>query len=151
MDGVAIMAPGDRADLFKETAARMSIHEVVVEKDFWVCWLLKHLFSIPGLDGWLTFKGGTSLSKCFNLIPRFSEDIDLAVNFERLGFTGERDPRREDLSYTKRQPLLDEMLETCRRFIAGQFMDFLKTRITDVLGGDVWRLEVNNHAPLIDL
>jgi len=143
MDGVATMATGDRADLFSETAARVSIHEVVVEKDFWVCWLLKQLFTMPELDGWLTFKGGTSLSKCFNLIQRFSEDVDLAVDFERLGFTGERDPRREDLSYTKRQSLLDEMLEACRTFIAGQFVNVLEARITDILGSDGWTLEVS--------
>ena len=71
----------------------------------------------------MTFNGGTHLSKCFGLIERFSEDIDLAVDSERLGFIGERDPRRADLSYTRRQFLLDEMLEACRGFIAGQFMD----------------------------
>ena len=114
MDGIATGYPNDRADLFNETAARMSVHEVVIEKDFWVCWVLKQLFTVPELNGWLTFKGGTSLSKCFRLIQRFSEDIDLAVDFERLGFAGERDPRRADLSYTKRQPLLDEMLDACR-------------------------------------
>lgn len=143
MDNVATMAIGDRSDLFNETAARVSIHEVVVEKDFWVCWLLKQLFSIPELDGWLTFKGGTSLSKCFNLIQRFSEDIDLAVDFERLGFTGKRDPRRADLSYTKRQPLLDEMLDACRGFIAGSFRDALAARITEILGRDGWKLEIS--------
>ena len=93
------MSISDRTDLFNETAARLAIHEVIA--DFWVCWLLKQLFTIPEFEGWLTFKGGTSLSKCFNLIHRFSEDIDLAVDFERLGFTGHKDPRRDDLSYTE--------------------------------------------------
>ena len=134
MDNVATMTTAGRTDLFNETAARMSIHEVIAEKDFWVCWLLKQLFSIPELDGYLTFKGGTSLSKCFNLIHRFSEDIDLAVDFERLGFTGNRDPRRTDLSYTKRQPILDEMLKACREFIAGPFKKALSARISAILG-----------------
>ena len=64
-----------RAQLFGETAARMRLNAVLVEKDFWVCWLLKQLFTVEELDGWLVFKGGTSLSKCFNLIQRFSEDV----------------------------------------------------------------------------
>jgi len=123
----------------------MRLHPVNVEKDFWVCWLLKQLFTIRELTGWLTFKGGTSLSKCFNLIQRFSEDIDLAVNFERLGFTGHKDPRRDDLSYTKRQPLLDEMLAACRMYVAGPFMTFLRTRIAELLGDDGWELEVSSN------
>ena len=69
--------------------------EAIIEKDFWVCWMLKQLFSIDALTGRLLFKGGTSLSKIFHAINRFSEDIDLAVDYEALGFKGERDPRRE--------------------------------------------------------
>lgn len=143
MDTIATSTAEERADLFRATADRMDFHPVNVEKDFWICWLLKHLFSIPELDGWLTFKGGTSLSKCFNLISRFSEDIDLAVDFERLGFTGERDPRRADMSHTKRQPILDEMLDACRTFIAGHFMNALSNRINEVLGRDGWKLEIS--------
>lgn len=80
MDKVAQMDQSDRADLFNETAARMGLNPVIIEKDFWVCWLLKQLFTIEDFSGTLVFKGGTSLSKCFNLIQRFSEDIDIAVN-----------------------------------------------------------------------
>lgn len=145
MDRIATMPLGDRADLFRETAAQLSIHEVIVEKDFWVCWILKHLFLVPEFDGWLTFKGGTSLSKCFNLIQRFSEDVDLAVSFHQLGFTGRKDPRRDDLSYTKRQSLLDEMLEACRVYIAGPFMMALKAHITNVLGNKGWSLGVSSY------
>jgi len=144
MDRVAAMPTSDRKDLFNETAARLAIHEVIAEKDFWVCWLLKQLFTIPEFNGWLTFKGGTSLSKCFNLIGRFSEDVDLAVDFERLGFTGQKDPRRGDLSYTKRQPLLDEMLDACCTYIAGPFMMLLRAQITKLLGRDGWVLEVSS-------
>ncbi len=87
MNKVAATSRTRRADLFAATAERMQLHPVNVEKDFWVCWLLKQLFTIREFDGWLTFKGGTSLSKCFNLIQRFSEDVDLAVDYERLGFS----------------------------------------------------------------
>jgi hypothetical protein len=113
--------------------------------------VLKQLFSIPELDGWLTFKGGTSLSKCFGLIQRFSEDIDLAVDFERLGFAGKRDPRRGDLSHTKRRPLLSEMLQACRGYVAGPFRQCLAARITDRLGPDGWKLAVNpNDANAVE-
>lgn len=55
----------------------------LLEKDFWVVWTLKTLFeSQAGAD--LTFKGGTSLSKAYKIIDRFSEDIDLTSNIRRL-------------------------------------------------------------------
>jgi hypothetical protein len=92
------MTKRDRADLFAETAERRDLSEAVVEKDFWVCWTLKQLFTIDALRDRLLFKGGTSLSKINHAINRFSEDIDLAVDYVALGFTGDRDPRREGLS-----------------------------------------------------
>jgi hypothetical protein len=60
--------------------------EMVVEKDFWVVWLLDVLFSLSDELGPFTFKGGTSLSKGFNLIRRFSEDVDISIQRDRLGF-----------------------------------------------------------------
>jgi hypothetical protein len=136
-----------RSDLFNETATRMGLNAVVVEKDFWVCWLLKQLFTIKEFDGWLVFKGGTSLLKCFNLIQRFSEDIDLAVDFEKLGFTGTKDPRRANLSHTRRRTLLDEMLVECQHYIAGSFLGILTNRVREVLGQARWVLKVSDADP----
>jgi hypothetical protein len=87
------MPTRDRADLLTETAERKVLPEAIIEKDFWFCWMLKQLFSIEALAGRLLFKGGTSLSKIFHAISRFSEDIDLAVDYDALVFNGERDPR----------------------------------------------------------
>ena len=53
----------------------------IVQKDFWVCWTLKRLFQLPDLKDSLIFKGGTSLSKVYNLIKIFSEDIDISISF----------------------------------------------------------------------
>ena len=58
-----------------------------VEKDLWVTAILRAMFRLPYADH-LSFKGGTSLSKCWHLINRFSEDIDIAINREFLGFSG---------------------------------------------------------------
>ncbi len=57
----------------------------IVEKDFWVCWMLGLLFDHPEWSKGLVFKGGTSLSKVFKAIARFSEDIDLSLCPEVLG------------------------------------------------------------------
>ena len=73
MDKVAQLSDSDRADLFNETAARMGLNPVIIEKDFWVCWILKQLFTLEEFDKRLIFKGGTSLSKCLAL--RFEKQI----------------------------------------------------------------------------
>ena len=144
MNTIARMPANQRAELFAETADRKRLSDAIVEKDFWVCWVLKQLFSIDALSGRLLFKGGTSLSKVFHAINRFSEDIDLAVDYAALGFTGARDPRREGMSKTKRAAILADMMTECQAYIGGTFLDALKTRCEEILGpSDTWTLTIS--------
>ena len=76
-----------------QTGAQLNLSEVAVEKDFWVCWTLDKLFRLPVWREHLTFKGGTSLSKGWKLIERFSEDIDIVINRGALGFDGGNAPQ----------------------------------------------------------
>ncbi len=87
MDKVARLESRDRNALFGETARLMRATPAIVEKDFWVVWVLDKLFGDPQLQRLLKFKGGTSLSKAFGLIGRFSEDIDLILDWRAV--TGE--------------------------------------------------------------
>ena len=83
---VITAADGDRLDLFLGAATRLGTAVQNVEKDFWVCWTLDALFNGLATGGpRLLFKGGTSLSKAFGLISRFSEDIDITVFRGDLG------------------------------------------------------------------
>jgi len=141
VDHVASGDPETRRDLFGETAEIMGVEARIVEKDFWVCWTLKQLFSLPSYTDYFLFKGGTTLSKVFDVITRFSEDVDIAVNWDPLGFTGERSPTAP-MSNTKRSKLLDEMLASCRTFIAEELKPALQGRFTQVLEQD-WTLEVD--------
>jgi len=84
MKGVADLNTQERSELFNETARRKGITPAAVEKDFWICWLLMKIYSHPRLSALLRFKGGTSLSKCFGVIERFSEDIDLILDWTEL-------------------------------------------------------------------
>lgn len=148
MNKVGAMTAAFRAQLFGETATRLGLPESLVEKDFWVCWTLKQLFSIGPFSGRLLFKGGTSLSKVFGAINRFSEDIDLAVDYTMLGFTGLRDPRREGLSRTKQQRLLVEMLEACQSYIRSEFLAEFRARCLERLGSRAeWDLMVDGQDP----
>ena len=79
----------------------------------------------------LLFKGGTSLSKVFGLIRRSSEDIDLVVGRDGLGFAGERDPTTAaGLSNKRRSTLFDELVQACGRYIQSD----LKAALTAALG-----------------
>src|SRR5258708_2472653 len=86
MDKIAAGSASDRRDLFRESASRLGMNPAIVEKDFWVCWILKLLFAEPALKNQIVFKRGTSLSKVFGLIDRFSEDIDLVLDWRLLGY-----------------------------------------------------------------
>ena len=146
MNGIARMPAEERAQVFAETADRKALAEAIIEKDFWVCWILKQLFSIEALSGRLLFKGGTSLSKIFHAINRFSEDIDLAVDYVALGFTGDRDPRREDISRTRRANILDEMMAECQRYVGGEFLAALRARCEEILGASAsWSVGISEQ------
>ncbi len=106
MDKVAHLSTVKRLEIFQQVAARKNLSLEIVEKDFWVCWTLEILFSLPKLKDNLIFKGGTSLSKIFNVIERFSEDIDISVSREALGFTGEKDPERQSSKTKEAQSVL---------------------------------------------
>ncbi|MBR5444392.1 MAG: nucleotidyl transferase AbiEii/AbiGii toxin family protein [Paludibacteraceae bacterium] len=78
----------DRIDVLDRVSTELNIKQrEVIEKDWWVTAVLRALFNLPYAQH-LSFKGGTSLSKCWHLINRFSEDIDIAIDREYLGFSG---------------------------------------------------------------
>lgn len=77
----------EQREVVQRVQAETGLNQQIIEKDWWVTTVLRALFSLPYADH-LSFKGGTSLSKCWNLISRFSEDADIAIDREFLGFHG---------------------------------------------------------------
>jgi hypothetical protein len=127
---------------FQQVDEAMGLQAVSVEKDFWVCWTLRELFTLPGIGTHLTFKGGTSLSKAWKLIERFSEDIDLVVDKDILGFGGEAAPDRAP-SNKQRKARLEKLMDACRGWVQGTLQPALAARIAAALGADGWTLEVD--------
>ncbi|KAJ8139358.1 hypothetical protein OY671_007429 [Metschnikowia pulcherrima] len=103
MDEFARRPADDRRAFFAEAAARRDLTPLIVEKDFWVCWTSRRSMSVPESAKVSTFKGGTSLSKAFGIIKRFSEDIDLTINraVPRLGEVAS--PMANDISGKERE------------------------------------------------
>lgn len=111
-----------------QSAARKGLPAAAVEKDWWVTLTLQSIFELPFADK-IVFKGGTSLSKGWNLIQRFSEDIDLAIDREQFGFGG-------DLSKHQR----DKLRKTIRKFILEDLAPALQKKLKD--NGAEVKLEV---------
>jgi len=128
MDRVAELAPKERNELFSETAARKGMAPAIVEKDFWVCWTLGKLFQNADLASLLMFKGGTSLSKVFHLIERFSEDIDLILDWKGLT---EEDPEA-DRSRSRQQRLNDDIEARGKACISGELHQKVSTCVAPI-------------------
>jgi Nucleotidyl transferase AbiEii toxin, Type IV TA system len=149
-----VIAAGDdnRRDLFLTTARRLGTAVENVEKDFWVCWTLDALFN--GLAAGaprLLFKGGTSLSKSFGLIDRFSEDIDITVFRNDLGEAASVE-ELEALSGKKRRAKLDAIKAACQAFIAGPLLADIAARAADAMTAaqierDRYRVELDAADP----
>lgn len=140
MDDFAKLRPEERSPFFEETASRRNSTTTAMEKDFWVCWTLKHLFSIRGIPE-LRFKGGTSLSKVFKVINRFSEDIDISIDRAGLGFTGANDPANSDLSNTARKAVDQKLRLAIEDHVKQFILPKLKASMEAVLGTEGWTLE----------
>ena len=130
-----------------EAGAQLGLSEFAVEKDFWVCWTLRKLFELPDWGGHLTFKGGTSLSKCWNLIERFSEDIDIVIDRGALGFSGENAVEQAPTK-TQTGKRLKALKAACQQCIS----DRIRPGLTDVISSDLretheWTLEPDPDDP----
>lgn len=144
MDEVARLASQDRSDLFRAAAEAKGVTIQIIEKDFWVCWVLRHLYTLDTLPAELLFKGGTSLSKVFGVVDRMSEDIDLVIDRAGLGFGGDHDPTVEDLGGKERERRIDRLKQAAAAFVGGPLADALRARFEAVLGvSDSWSLRAD--------
>ncbi len=92
------------------------------------------------------FKGGTSLSKAYDAVRRFSEDIDLPFDRADLGYAGERDPEKEGLGRKKAEKLIDDLGVDVAAHIAGRLLPALRAAFVDALGEPTngeWSLAVD--------
>ncbi len=130
-----------------ETGAELNLFELAVEKDFWVCWTLGKLFGLQQWGSHLTFKGGTSLSKGWELIERFSEDIDIVIDRRALGFGAARAPERAP-SKSQRKKRIRELAAACRTCVKHTIQPALRDIIeADLPSALVWKLDSDPEDP----
>jgi hypothetical protein len=128
-----------RTLIFEQAAAKINLAPVAVEKDFWVCWTLGKMFQLS-CSRHLTFKGGTSLSKAWGLIERFSEDIDITIHRYLLGFGGDHAPHAA-VSKNQQNKRLDALKNASEQYIAGPLFNELQAaKADDLTEIDSWSL-----------
>jgi hypothetical protein len=146
--------PDDQSTIIREVAAKRDISAVMVEKDFWVSWTLAVLFAHPEFSAQLVFKGGTSLSKVFGVIDRFSEDIDLSVSPDFVGIKEEWVEEAD--SRNKRTKRMEQLEAACSEKVRERFAPELERIAEESLGkpknGTRWmefQIDDDTHSPVV--
>ncbi len=112
----------ERADILRTVAANSGRSSVILEKDVWICWVLEALFSMPDPHP-MAFKGGTSLSKVYGIIDRFSEDVDLILDYR--SFNDAFDPFTEGASRNQIRRLTKRLTDHVARYVRDVIAPFL--------------------------
>ncbi|QKF59085.1 nucleotidyl transferase AbiEii/AbiGii toxin family protein [Aliarcobacter lanthieri] len=144
MNNIANLTKQKRAELFSETATLMKTTNAIVEKDFWVVWTLDKIFSDDRLNKILMFKGGTSLSKVFNLIGRFSEDIDLILDWRLVS---KENPLDEQESKNKQTRFNEQINENAKIYIKDILLPIISQNLSPLcscnISEDEFSINVN--------
>ena len=141
MEQYFALPESERRTLLEQTSERKNLPVQSIEKDLWVTWLLHQLMTLAPLGEHLTFKGGTSLSKAYGLIDRFSEDIDLVVDRVALELVGANDPA---LAGSPRQAKerAKRIAKSAYAWAEEELTPTLHARLTAALPDQGWELEL---------
>ncbi|MEO6721932.1 MAG: nucleotidyl transferase AbiEii/AbiGii toxin family protein [Ferruginibacter sp.] len=113
------ISPERRIEILNQASNNTGLPAIAIEKDWWVTVALRASFAL-GYSQHIVFKGGTSLSKGWNLIERFSEDIDLAIDRKFFGFEG-------DISKSQ----IKNLRKKSCKFISTTFLEDLAQQFTE--------------------
>ena len=131
----------EQAALIKKASDELGLPEIMIEKDIWICWLLEKIFSLPMMQ--MAFRGGTSLSKVFNLIKRFSEDCDISVDYHN--FKPELD--FENTSRTQLdKKITPELKNKLKSYISETVLPFLKSEIDKSLPKGSFNIKLSDDG-----
>lgn len=134
---------GDQADLLQSLAPVMGRRAELLEKDIWLCQVLDILFQLPCRKR-MAFKGGTSLSKIYKAIDRFSEDIDVTVDYRSLLADA---PELESIASNSQRSKLSETLKAAlTRHVIDELVPALRAALATALPTQPTGIEVSDDA-----
>lgn len=147
MNELYLLSKDERGLFFRTASDIKNMPFEIIEKDYWVVWVLERLFSLEKLKPYLTFMGGTSLSKIYGLIDRFSEDIDLSIEREFFGFGAPHDPENAS-SKKKQNAIIGSLSKACSTYVQTQMLADLKDAFADKLGvTGGWQVFIDKEDP----
>src|ERR1700722_9633625 len=147
MKEIHLLSKNERGLFFKTASDIKKMPLEMIEKDYWVVWVLENLFSLEKLKPYLTFKGGTSLSKVYGLIDRFSEDIDLSIEREFFGFGEPHNPENAP-SKKKQNAIIDNLSKACSNYVQTEMLASLKeTFAAELRTTDGWQIFSDPEDP----
>lgn len=118
---------------------KLNVRSIILEKDIWICWILKELFELP-IE--MSFKGGTSLSKGYGLIKRFSEDVDVTLDYRN--FISE--PFSSLKSKTAIKKLSETLKENVKRYAHQTLLPYIKKRLDDTFPNENFRILLSENG-----
>ena len=129
----------EKLTLLTRTANQLDLSELIIEKDLWMCWLLEIIFSLPIQ---MAFKGGTSLSKVFNLIHRFSEDCDITIDYRFFNQTLEL----ENTSRSQLKKISEHLKQQLKTYVSETILPYLQKHITNDLPDDAYEIQLSEDG-----
>lgn len=136
----------EQKEILQTVAPQLARSASVLEKDIWVCWALQTLFSMPGAHP-MAFKGGTSLAKVFGVIDRFSEDVDITLDYR--SFEEDFDPFAEGVSRTKTKQFSDRLKSYVHDYANDVVVPHLKNELAKLPTADQHIVEVDDGGEKI--
>ncbi len=145
MDKFAKLSIEDRDIYINEAANKSGLTPIIIEKDFWVCWTLDRLSKIDTLSPYLTFKGGTSLSKCYGVIKRFSEDIDLTISRNAQILNEVPSPFEDGISNNETKRRIEALSNAAKAYVQTIVLPALDEAIAKEFGeSDTWQVVLDD-------
>lgn len=136
MDKFIDLPEAEKRNVFQAVSGALGLRSDIIEKDYWVCFMLDHLFHNCKYKDAFVFKGGTSLSKSYHVIKRFSEDIDIILDWRKLISDG--DNPWDDRSKTKQDQFNKQINEKAAEFYKNELVPCLNMELEERLGDGEW-------------
>lgn len=133
----------EQSQIYRTLAPQLARSPLVLEKDVWVCWVLQTLFTMPGRLP-MAFKGGTSLSKVFGAIARFSEDVDITLDYR--GLDGSFDPFADSVSRNRLKKFSEDLKSFVRGHVHGVVAPHFHRMLAAEFDADAFQLEISDDG-----
>ncbi|EKD74687.1 MAG: hypothetical protein ACD_44C00360G0002 [uncultured bacterium] len=139
-DSFFSLAKKIQRDILSGAGIKLKTRSFILEKDIWICWVLKKLFSLPAT---MSFKGGTSLSKVYGLIRRFSEDCD--ITFDYRNFISE-EALLAGLSKTALKKLSQSLKMVVKQYSYNVVLPYFQDRIKEEFKNENFKITLSDDG-----